>query len=68
MTETLGPYRMPTTWRQYSQLENNKGHNAANMNLIKMNNAFMKIQPTNMNRSGITLFSLWECLLSMKGE
>ena len=35
MTETLGPYRMPTTWRKYTQYQNNKGHNAANMNLME---------------------------------
>ena len=35
MTDTLGPYRMPTTWRQYTQKQNNKSHNAANMNLRK---------------------------------
>ena len=38
------------------------------MNLMKNEQCIYEIQPTNMNRSGITLLPLWECLLSMKGE
>ena len=63
-------FRMPTIRRQYTQYQSNKGQNAAtcNMNLMKMNIAFMKIEPTNINRSGIILLPLWDFLLSMKGE
>ena len=49
-------------------LTKNKGHNAANRNLMKNKQRIYENQPTNRNRCGITPLSLWECLLSMKGE
>ena len=67
MTKTLGPRPAPTECPQHGD-RINKGHNAANINLMKNKQCeFMKIQLTNMKRSGITLLPLWECLLSMKG-
>ena len=50
MTETLGP--------QHGDSTSNNIIKWAIMLLIK-NKAFMKIQPTNTNRSGITLSPFW---------
>ena len=38
------------------------------MNLMKNEQCIYEIQLTNMNKSGITLLPLCECLLSMKGK
>ena len=35
MTKTLDPYKILTTWRKYTQKQNNKGDYTANMILMK---------------------------------
>lgn len=42
VTETFGSYTTPKTLRLYYPQQNNMDHNSANLNLMKMTDAFKK--------------------------